>query len=175
MTSPSPDSSSAGASKSPHPALEPLLGRVKARAEAAGVFGPVLLRDNRLICQARASAAPASYRLESDRGRIWVSLVMADRWLSESIESDLVHTGDKLEDLLEEELAELAHGSSNPTARPTFEHYRSDDLLFTFRSPLPIELGSADVDQAADTASLWLLAYEATFRNLGDMEADEED
>ena len=30
-----------------------------------------------------------------------------DRWLSESIEGDLEHTGDELEELFEEELVEL--------------------------------------------------------------------
>ena len=48
--------------------------------------------------------------------------------------------------------------------RLKIEHFRSDDMLFTFRSPLPAGI------QAADAAKV-LLAYEACFRNLGDMNA----
>ncbi len=126
------------------------------------------MKDGRLVCHAKAAAAPASYRLFLESGKLWVSLVMADRWLSESIETDLLHTGDKMEDLLAEELAEQGF----PTGHILhIEHFRSDDLLFTFRSPLP--LNAAD-PAAADAAARYLLAYEACFRNLGDMEESEE-
>lgn len=128
--------------------------------ERSGVFGPVSIKAGMLVCIAKDAAAPASYRLSADAGKIWVSLVMADRWLSESIESDLMHTGDKMEDLLEEELVEQG---LPPNPLP-IEHFRSDDLLFTFRSPLP---AAAD----AETAAKCLLAYEACFAKLGDMSA----
>jgi hypothetical protein len=155
--------------------LAAFLDRVRERVEEAGVFGPAEVREGRLVCHAKASAAPASYRLDLDGGRLWVSLVMADRWLSESIESDLVEHGDRLEDLLEEELVELgwdpregqpgaAHGGP-----VRFEHFRSDDMLFTFRSPLPVSPEQAGSERAAETCAVWLLAYEACFRNLGDM------
>jgi hypothetical protein len=137
-----------------------------ASAEGGPVFGPVEVREGMLVCRARASAAPASYRLFLDQGRLWVALVMADRWLSESIESDLVEHGDRLEDLLEEEMVELGLHPAEPAR---FEHFRSDALLFTFRSPLPITPEQAGSDQAVETAATWLLAYEAMFRNLGDM------
>src|SRR5689334_14700491 len=110
--------------------IEPLLEGVRAIADASGVFGPLTVKDGRLVCHAKASAAPASYRLFLERGRVYVALVMGDRWLSESIESDLMHTGDKMEDLLEEELVDVGA----PFARLPIEHFRSDDLLFTFRS-----------------------------------------
>jgi hypothetical protein len=140
------------------PSIGGLLKDVAAPASAAGVFGGVEERGGVLVCRAKASAAPASYRLGAEGGTLWVSLVTADRWLSESIEADLMHTGDKLEDLLEEEFAELGR----PGERPRVEHFRSDDMLFTFRSEVP----SAD----AETAATYLLAYEACFRRLGDME-----
>ena len=72
-----------------------------------------------------------------------------------------MHTGDTMEDLLEEELVEMGQPAGSPVV---IEHFRSDDLLFTFRTPVP-----GDVDVAA----AWLLAYEACFRRLGDMEAGE--
>jgi hypothetical protein len=146
--------------------IQPLLEGVRASALAAGVFGPVQIKDSRLVCHAKASAAPASYRVYAEGGKVYVSLVMADRWLSESVEADLMHTGDKMEDLLEEELTELR----SPVARLPIEHYRSDDLLFTFRSPLPVKTEAA----SATAVAACLLAYEACFRNLGDMNAGEE-
>lgn len=144
--------------------VHPLIERSASLATSAGVFGPVSVKQGQLVCHAAASAAPASYRLFLENGVPWVSLVMADRWLSESIETDLLHTGDKVEDLVEEEALEL--GLAKP--RLKVEHFRSDDLLFTFRSPLPSEALSAEI------AVKYLLAYEACFRNLGDMNAGHE-
>jgi hypothetical protein len=145
---------------------ESFLDEVKRRAERAGRFARVMVRDDRVVCEADGSAEPAWYRVELDDGRLWVSLVMSDRWLSESIEADLMHTGDKLEDLIEEELVD--HGVED--VRPSFEHFRSDDLLFTFRSPI-----GEDGATEARVVAQWLLAYEACFRNLGDMEAGGDD
>lgn len=93
---------------------------------------------------------------------------MADRWLSHSIEADLLNTGDKMEDLLEEELVELrVRHAGRELGGLSVEHFRSEDKLFTFRSRLP---GAAS-DLAPETISGCLLAYEACFRNLGDMAA----
>lgn len=144
----------------------PLLREVKARAEAAGVFGPCEIRADVLVCRARNSAAPASYRLGMEGGRLWLALVMADRWLSESIESQLVDHGDHLEDLIAEELAELDY--RGPAI--LFEHFRSDDMLFTFRSPVP---GPTSGPAGVENVLKLLLGYEACFRNLGDMDAGE--
>ncbi len=49
---------------------------------------------------ATQAAAPAEYRLFRDGGKVWIGLFTADRYLSQSIEQDLVHTGDKLPDLI---------------------------------------------------------------------------
>ena len=150
--------------------IEPLLEGARAAAEKAGVFGGVTVKDGRLVCRARDAAAPASYRLFAESGRLYVALVMADRWLSESIEADLMHTGDKMEDLLEEELVDVG----SPITRLHIEDFRSDDLLFTFRSPLPLDAGRLNEPESIDAAAKCLLAYEACFRNLGDMSAGEE-
>jgi hypothetical protein len=144
-----------------------LLNRVAERARGAGVFGAVSLNDSRLECAAEASAEPAFYRVDADGGRVWISLVTPDRWLSESIESDLMHTGDKIEELVVEELIDLG-GSAE---RLTCQHFRSDDRLFTFRTPVA---DASVLDEGdADRAGLMLLAYEACFRRLGDMSAPE--
>lgn len=150
------------------------LAAVQSRAREAGVFGPVTLQDApraRLECKAKASGAPAAYRVEADGGKVWVSLVTADRWLSESIESDLMHTGDKLDELIEEELVELGCRSGCPG----FEHYRSDDKLFTFRTAVPLPPGGESTPEGIELIVQFLLAYEACFRNLGDMNADEDE
>jgi hypothetical protein len=144
---------------------ETMLGKIKALADKAGVFGPTRTEHGRLICPAANAAAPADYRVSPQPdGAVWVELVTADRWLSESVETDLVHTGDKLNELLDEELADL-----DWTGAPsTFEHFRSDDLLFTFRSKVP--------SPSPESVTTWLLAYELCFRQLGDIDsAGEED
>ncbi len=141
------------------------------RARAAGVFGPVTVRDGMLVCHAKASAAPASYRVLGDQGQVWVALVMADRWLSESIESQLVENGDKVETLVREEVIDLGGGAEASPSIITCEHFRSDDLLFTFRSPVGKVSPLVDVPRAM----LFLLAYEAAFRQLGDMDEGGED
>jgi hypothetical protein len=150
--------------------IAPLLSRVRETAERAGVFGGVEVRDGMLVCRALGSAAPASYRVLADRGRVYVALVMADRWLSESIETDLLHTGDKMESLIDEELVEQG---LEPDPRPV-EHFRSDDLLFTFRTALPLSASDLDSERGGRVVVAWLLAYEAAFRVLGDMSGGDE-
>lgn len=141
-----------------------MLEQIKANAQRAKVFGPCRTESGRLVCPAAASAEPADYRVWAEpNGRVWVELVTANRWLSESIETDLVHTGDKLNELLDEELADLGWTG----APSTFEHFRSDDMLFTFRSSVP--------DPSPESVTLWLLAYEQCFRQLGDMDDTGED
>ncbi len=142
--------------------------RVAKRAQNAGVFGPISLQTgDRLTCAALAPASPAEFRIDREGDRLWISLVTADRWLSQSIEADLVHTGDKIDELLEEELADL--GYTGP--KVVFEHFRSEDKLFTFRTPLPVPGGDFDNSATVHNAGSLLLAYEACFRELGDMNA----
>jgi hypothetical protein len=155
-------------STQPPVGLQSLLDHVAADARKAGVFDGVTVTASRLEAAAKGAAAPAHYRLDAEQGVLWVSLVMADRWLSHSIEADLLHTGDDLEDLIAEELIEL--GEANP-ARPPCEHFRSEEKLFTFRSCLGLK---ADAAGAKEQASRWLLAYEACFRALGEMDEAEE-
>lgn len=138
-------------------------------ARAAGVFAEVRVSPDRVECPAKASAAPAFYRVERDGGRVWVTLVTPDRWLSQSIEADLVHTGDKLGELIEEELVNL--GGEGPVA---FEHFRSEDKLFTFRTAVDPKPGEAP-EAFTRRVSLLLLAYEACFVHLGDMNAGDDD
>lgn len=149
--------------------LNGVLSAVAASAQASGLFGPVRVQEGVLICPALASAAPAEYRVFTDAGRVWVALVTPDRYLSQSIEQDLVHTGDKLGDLLHDELIDVDHPA--PYA-PKVEHFRDGAKLFTFRSAVP----PTDLEgDAAARVWLTLRAYSACFSPLGDMSAGDED
>lgn len=146
--------------------VDQFLAQLADDAQRTARFEHVAVRDGVLVCRARGSAQPASYRVSLEGDRVWVSLVMADRWLSESIEADLMNTGDKIEELLDEELAELGFEGMSTS----FEHFRSEDMLFTFRTPIKVPAaGLAPV--APETRGL-LLAYEACFSLLGNMSAD---
>jgi hypothetical protein len=152
-----------------------LLEAVAERARASGVFGEVRVEGGRLLARAPHASAEAWYRLETQNDRAFVAWVTPDRWLSHSIEADLMHTGDSLEELIGEELAELGAQPADPV---TTEHFRDEAKLFVFRTPLPLSasalLGPAEA-RATDLASRFLLAYEAAFRELGDVSALAED
>lgn len=156
------------------PGVAKLLAAVAERARGAGVFGDVSVDAGMLRAQARDAAEPAEYRLFVDGGRLWVALTTPHRWLSQSIEADLVHTGDKIEELVEEELVNLGWRSP-PAPRLPYEHFRDQHKLYTFRTPLPVDPARAGDADGIDRAALALLAYEAAFRPLGDMEADEDE
>jgi hypothetical protein len=155
--------------------VDMFLNAVRSNADRAGVFAQVKIERGMLTCAARDAAEPAWYRIEpalnaagtaGAEGGGWnVSLVTPNRWLSESIEADLMHHGDPIEELIEEELVEQDY-SGEPLP---VKHFRSDDRLYTFVSPLPINSAHDSDEQAARTATQCLLAYEAAFRELGDM------
>jgi hypothetical protein len=146
-----------------------LFSAVADRLRAADVFDSVEPGPP-VSCRAKGSAAPAWYRLGPDAGALWLTWATPDRWLSHSIEADLLNTGDKLEDLLEEEFAEF----KLPWGRLRSEHFRSDDKEFVFRFPLPVRAEELANAARADEFARSLLALEACFRPLGDMEQDAE-
>lgn len=151
-------------------AFDAALSQLASRATASGLFGAVRVENGRLVCPAKNAAAPAAYRLDLINGTMWLSMVTGDRWLSESVETDLMHNGDDLRDLLEDELVD----QDSPITRLDYEHFRSDDKLFTFRSALPVAISAASDAKAIDAVYRCLLGYEACFRRLGDMDAGEE-
>lgn len=162
------------------PSLNPaLLQTLEAVAQRLGrmtdVFGAVTVTGAGLEVLAKDSAAPASYRLFVDRGKLWVALMTQDRWLSQSIEQDLVHTGDKMSDLLEEELVDLGFLDLGvgPANLPV-EHFRDDAKFFTFRSATPVD-PIRPAGNAAEVLVTCLAGYEACFRRLGDMEGGDEE
>lgn len=151
---------------------EALLAGVFARAQTSGVFSDVKLAGGQLSCAAKGPESEAFYRLAFEGQRLWISLVTPDRYLSQSIEQDLVHRGDKIGELLNEEMLDLGLINTRNAPLPIVEHFRDNAKLYTFRTPIEhvLTLGNA----APDAAIKWLLAYEATFRELGGMVGSDE-
>jgi len=148
------------------------LDKLARAARDADVIEAVTVGDTTLRCEAREVEEPAWYGVSAEGDALWIGLYTPDRWLSESIEAELMHVGDKIEELLEEELIEQGY-DAGPLA---IEHFRNDDKVFVFRSKLTRPDGgwSADDPAAVDTARQVLLAYEACFRELGDMSPSDE-
>ncbi len=140
--------------------MNPLLQTVLHHATARGCFSSIEALPDRLRCHAKDCPEPAWYELAATGDGFLVRFATPDRWLSESIESDLMHFGDPLEELVEEELAELGWRGKVPTIK----HFRDDAKLYTFENPLPTA-SAAD----AELAAKFLFAYDAAFRALGDV------
>lgn len=145
-----------------------LYEHVRAGAEQADVFADVKVGADGVRCEADGSAEPAYYRVYVEEGEVWIAMETEDRWLSGSIEGDLVGTGDKLDELLEEEIIDMGHHN----AVVEFEHFRSPEKVYVFRSKLSTPLSDPN---APAHALIWLLGYETVFRDLGDMSEDDED
>jgi len=143
------------------------------RVRDAKVFARVRRNDDALICRARDVDSTTDYRVHvtDEHDLVWIGLYTPDRWLSESIETDLIHLGDKLEDLLEEELYDQGF-----EARLPMEHFRDDLKQYVFRSPVFLPKGEElDGEVMIDRVTRVLLAYQAMFRELGDMSPDDDD
>lgn len=137
------------------------------RVREPKVFEKVRRTDEALLCRAKAVESEAYYRVSvaPEHDLVWVELSTPDRWLSESIEADLLHKGDKIEDLLEEELFDQGF-----EARLPVEHFRDDKKNYVFRSPVFLPKSEKlDGEGMVDRVTRALLAYEALFRQLGNM------
>jgi len=151
-----------------------VLDALLAKAEQAGVFERVELTQGLGLCHAKDVEEEAWYQvgpIEAVAGEtaVWVGMHTPDRWLSESIEADVLHMGDKFEDLLEEELIDQGLDE-----RLEVQHFRDDAKVFVFRSAVVPRAGQlVDGAEALERAFQVLLSYEACFRELGDMTPDE--
>lgn len=145
-----------------------LLRDVARRAERTGAFSQVQVEDGVVAC--RDPIQPdAWFRIETEGDRLYVTWVSPNRYLSQSIEAELMWTGDDLDDLIDEEVADQG-GTGAPLGR--VEHFRNEQKLFTFRSVVPLE---GDPEADAEALCRRLLAYQAAFRHLGDMKGDAEE
>ena len=137
------------------------------RLRDGDAFKKVRRADDALKCQAKDVQTEALYIAEvpEPHDLVWVSLATPDRWLSESIEAALMHKGDKIEDLLEEELFDQGF-----EARLPVEHFRDERKLYLFRSPVFLPKDEKlDQEPMIDRVTRVILAYEACFRQLGYM------
>lgn len=112
----------------------------------------------------------AAFRIVYEDDKLWAAWVSPNRYLSQSIEAEVKWTGDDIDELIDEEV-EAQGWTGAKIGR--FQHFRSEDRLYTFRSELPISPTAASAAHAKD-ALAFLLAYQAAFRNLGDMKPEED-
>ena len=148
-----------------------LYEEVGERARESEAFSKVRRTDLGLFCRPLNIDVDATYLVEvgKEHDVVWVGLFTPDRWLNESIEADLVDSGDKLEDLLEEELVDQGF-----EARLAVEHFRNESKQFVFRSPVFIPKGEKMSSEGmVDRVTHTLLAYQALFGELGDMSVDD--
>lgn len=146
-----------------------IIEAIATAAKDANVFGSIESSDSTITLQAWNAAEPACYRVYLVCETPIVELATKDRWLSESIEAELVESGDKLDELIEDELVDLGYAEDSGAVK--FEHYRSDDMEFVFRSKV-VPMNNQDQSEAC---LQWLLAYEQCFRQLGDMDESSDD
>ncbi len=138
-----------------------LLEEVARGARACGAFASVEARPGLVVC-ASTQRDDAEYRVIVEGESVYVGWVTPDRYLSQSIEAELMWTGDDLEELIGEELGATDYDGP---ALGAVEHFRDPDKLFTFRSRLPLDAGRV----SASAVVACLRAYEAVMRELGDM------
>ena len=144
-----------------------LLQRVRDRLAAAAVFDRVEVAADNLRAYPKLAESQAWYEVSADdNDRLWVGLYTPDRWLSESIEADLMHQGDKIEDLLEDELIDQGFDQ-----RLAVDHFRDEELRYVFRSRVEVDRRQAE---AAERLARVVLAYDACFSQLGDMSPQDE-
>lgn len=151
--------------------LAALFAEVARQAKASGAFAYVEQSSGPVACVDPVQPE-AQFRIEADGAGLWVSWVCGNRYISQSIEADLMWTGDDLDELIEEELADQGYGGA-PLGR--VEHFRNEAKQFTFRSRVPLDAERVDAAAGGRTLLACLLAYQAAFRELGDMKPDEEE
>ncbi len=87
-------------------------------------------------------------------------MLTSDRWLSESVEGDVLE-GDPIDELLEEELADLGWRGKVGELK----HFRDEQKVYVFEHRVPSESAKPLIE----TAALFLIAYARTYDQLGDM------
>lgn len=146
------------------PGLVRLLDEVVQQAEASRAFASAERRGAVVHCVS-ATNPDAAYEVVSEGGNVFVSWVSENRYLSQSIEADLMWTGDDLMELIEEELVDLGC-TDHPLGR--VEHFRDAGKRFTFRSKV-VAPGGADAALIAKC----IVAYATALGQLGDMKEEE--
>lgn len=134
------------------------------RALSSQRFGEVILKDGALRCRAKGAAAEAWFVITPNKSDWTISLLTGDRWLSESIEGDMLEGHDSVEELIDDELVEIGYPHR---ARPV-KHYRDESKTYVFTSEIPLQ-GVPDI---AEGIATYLLAFSAAFLQLGEMQGN---
>ena len=141
------------------------LGAAVASLRESGLFGEIELKAGGLWAH-HPGEAEAAYRIELGQGNeVAASWSTPDRYLSQSIEAELMWTRDDLDDMLDEELSDL--GWSAGRLKP-LKHYRDEREQFVFRTTLPMRADELIAAHGDDLARC-ILAFERVFSELGDM------
>lgn len=145
--------------------MDPILSTLRDQARTSGRFESAAIEGEALRC--KVPHVEAWFVVDREGDGWAVSLLTPDRWLSESIEGDMLEGRDTAEELVDDELVEAGFpGRCQPV-----KHFRDDAKMYVFRSRIPLE-GAAD---AAAAAATYLLAFEAAFSQLGDMQGATEE
>jgi len=144
------------------------LDLARAPLAESGDFADVRRTKDVLRCDALHVEAECYYAVTVKDDSVWVGWYTPDRWLSGSVEADLVHTGDKIAELLEDEMAD----QGLPAGRPEVQHFRNEEKVFVFRSKLSLP---EDPAAAGELIAKTVLAYQACFVELGDMGPEEDE
>jgi hypothetical protein len=145
--------------------MNDVLQTIQKNAIESGRFADIRSEGSRLRCAAAEAAAEAWYTVEPDGDGWAVGLETGDRWLSESIEGDMLEGRDSAEELVDDELVEAGF----PNRCDKVKHYRDDAKVYVFRTRVPL----AGIADPAAGVTTFLLAFEAAFAQLGDMQGSE--
>ncbi|MDA1008397.1 MAG: hypothetical protein O2800_05270 [Planctomycetota bacterium] len=141
--------------------------RLRDEVERTRSFRELISDEFGLRCQAQG--VDAWYEITEGKSAWVVRLILTDRWLSESIESALVHSRDTVESLIDDELIDLGCSFRTRTVR----HFRDLKRQYIFEADIPAPESMSDDDTTL--ALQYLLAFESAFRHLGNMSGDSEE
>ncbi|GAB4515536.1 MAG: hypothetical protein Tsb0013_20120 [Phycisphaerales bacterium] len=125
-----------------------------------------------VTCHATDTPDEAQFCIEVDHEGVWLTWASTDRYLSQSIEAELMFTGDDLDDMVDEEIVDTGWDLGKLTPNT---HYRDNDMRFVFRWKTPIDPGAIDAKHHAEPFAKALAGVVEAFAELGDMSEDDED
>ncbi|MEM9082256.1 MAG: hypothetical protein AAGB34_01585 [Planctomycetota bacterium] len=153
-------------------ATREMLSHLASIAKDRSEFADARVDGPRVIFDPADCEHECDYRVEVEDDVIWVGWSTPDRYLSQSVEADLVYTGDDIDDLIDEELADQESWVLGERLAPS-EHLRNEEKRFVFRSKTPIQAGQGNDETAAHLLAA-ILAYDLAIRQLGDMKEEED-
>ena len=125
-----------------------------------------------VTCHAHGTVDEAQFCIEVDDDGVWLTWASLDRYLSQSIEAELMFTGDDLDDMVDEEIVDAGWelGKLAPNA-----HHRDEDMRFVFRWKTAITPDTVDAGAHAEPFAKALAGMVEAFAELGDMAPEDDD